>query len=327
MLKTVIFAIPVFLMLLPLVGCQQQKDNSTYAPLPKAALGPDIPKKGYLVEEIKDRVYWVSGGPYQALIVATGDGVIIVDAPPIIGKNMLNAVSDVTNETVKYFIYSHSHTDHVGAAGVFPKNTIYIAHEKAADRLEMIKDPNRPVPSVTFSDNYVLKLGNQRVELSYKGVNHEPGSIFIYLPEQKVLMLVDMIWPGWVPFKRFGLAEDVKGYFDVFDQVLEYDFDYFVGGHLTRWGNRQDVLDTKEYVMDIKASVGKALQTVDFMAIAKKTGFENKWLWFKTYFDTVAETCAKAVVPNWIDRLGGADVFTVDNCEATAMHFFTNASQ
>jgi len=121
MLKKLNLAVPVFLMLLPLAGCQQQKDISTYAPLPKAALGPNIPKKGYLVEEIKDRIYWVSGGPYQALIVATGDGVIIVDAPPSIGKNMLNAVSDVTNETVKYFIYSHSHTDHVGAAGFFRK--------------------------------------------------------------------------------------------------------------------------------------------------------------------------------------------------------------
>ena len=140
-------------------------------------------------------------------------------------------------------------------------------------------------------------------------------------------MLVDMIWPGWVPFKRFGIAEDVKGYFDVFDQVLEYDFDYFVGGHLTRWGNRQDVLVAKEHIMDLKANARKALRTVDFMAIGKKTGFENKWLWFKTYFNTVAETCAKAVVPNWIDRLGGADIFTIDNCEATVMYFFTSASQ
>ena len=87
-MKTIILAVPVFLMLLSFVGAQQHKDISTYAPLPKAALGPDIPKKGFLVKEIKDRVYWVSGGPYQALIVATGNGVIIVDAPPSIGKNM-----------------------------------------------------------------------------------------------------------------------------------------------------------------------------------------------------------------------------------------------
>lgn len=33
--------------------------NATTIPLPEAAKGPPIPAKGYLVEQIRDDLYWV----------------------------------------------------------------------------------------------------------------------------------------------------------------------------------------------------------------------------------------------------------------------------
>ncbi len=53
-----------------------------------------------------------------------------------------------------------------------------------------------PAPTVTFSDSYTLTVGNQTLELEHKGPNHNAGSIFIYAPKQKVVMLVDVIFPG-----------------------------------------------------------------------------------------------------------------------------------
>ena len=117
-------------------------------------------------------------------------------------------------------------------------------------------------------------------------------------------MLVDVIFPGWVPFKDMALAKSVSGFIKAHDHVLAYDFDTFVGGHLTRLGNRKDVM----------ANAQKALQSVNFMAIAKKTGFQNRWALFKTYLDAVAEDCAKATLAKWINVLGGADVFTFSHC-------------
>ena len=58
----------------------------------------------------------------------------------------------------------------------------------------------------------------------------------------------------------------------------------------------------------------KAFQTVDFNEIAGEVGYENKWLLFKVYLDSLAEACAADTIPIWIDRLGGADVFTFDHC-------------
>ncbi len=285
------------------------------APVPESARGPAIPReKGYLVQQVRDGLYWVTDGTYQAMFLTTGQGVIAVDAPPSIGKNLLKAIADVTSEPVTHVIYSHSHKDHIGAAGLFPKTATYIAHADTAALLARAKDPDRPVPTVTFADAYTLKVGTQTLVLDYKGVNHEPGNIFIYAPRQKVLMLVDVIVPGWVPFKYLALAKDVSGFIGAHDAVLGYDFDTFIGGHLTRLGTRQDVEIQREYVADLKANAATANQTTDFMTIAKQTGFDNRWLLFNTYLNAVAQACTDATLPKWINRLGGADVFTFDNC-------------
>jgi hypothetical protein len=57
---------------------------------------------------------------------------------------------------------------------------------------------------------------------------HESGNIFIYAPNQKVLMLVDVIFPGWTPFKDLAMAQDVPEFIAAHDKVLEYDFDTFI---------------------------------------------------------------------------------------------------
>ena len=47
---------------------------------------------------------------------------------------------------------------------------------------------------------------------------------------QRVLMLVDIVAPGWVPWSQLTIATDVPGYIASYDQILAYDFEYFVGG-------------------------------------------------------------------------------------------------
>ena len=285
------------------------------APVPESSIGPQIDfSKGYLVEEISDGLYWVTEGAYQGMFLVTGDGVIAVDAPPSIGQNYLNAIKEVTDEPITHVIYSHSHIDHIGAANMFPENATTISHKLTAEKLKLKDDPNRPVPTITFEDKYTLEVGNQKLELEYNGPIHAPGNIFIYAPQQKVLMVVDVIFPGWVPFKDLAMAEDVPFFLNAHDKILEYDFETFIGGHLTRLGTSEDVKIQKEYFDDIQKNAGTANQQVDFMAIAQKVGFENLWLVFQIYADTVSQQCTDATVPKWIDRLGGADLFTYDHC-------------
>ncbi len=305
----------------PLASAQEATPPATpvadapgeFGPVPADALGPAIPGSGYLVEEIEGGLYWVTDGLYQAMFLTTGEGVIVVDAPPTIGANLSLAIAEVTDEPVTHLVYTHHHADHIGAATQFGNVTI-VAHEDTAALLERSADPNRPLPTETFANRYTLTVGTQTLQLDYPGNNHEPGNIFVYAPAQRVLMVVDIVFPGWVPFPDLAIAEDVPGFVAAHDTMLEYDFTTFVGGHLTRLGSREDVEMARDYVLDVQANAGQALQTVDFNAIAVEVGYENPWALFDVYLSAVAQACADATIPEWEDRLGGADVFTHSHC-------------
>lgn len=302
--------------LLLLSGATVYAQDEPHAPVPETARGVGIDfEKGYALEEVAEGVYWVTNGSTQVIFLTTGDGVVVVDAPPDIGENYLRAIAEVTDEPVTHVIYSHAHQDHIGS-GVFGDDVTYVAHEATAQLLEQANDANRPLPDITFSDEYVLEVGNQTIEVSYQGNNHEPGNIFIYLPEHRILTVIDVVWVGWVPFSYLGLAEDVPGFYRAYEQILDYDFDIFVGGHVGRYGSREDVETGLAYLNDVRAASLTALQSVDLYAIANEYGFENPWLTLDVYFNALAETCAEIVEPAWVDRLGGADVWTRDNCYA-----------
>jgi glyoxylase-like metal-dependent hydrolase (beta-lactamase superfamily II) len=304
----------------------ESKTNNTEStgttPLPDAAKGPSIPSKGYLVGELGDNLYSVTDGAYNTMFLVTDQGVVAVDAPPSLGEKYLKAIAEVTGKPIKYLIYSHAHIDHIGAAGLFPKNVSVIAQEETARELQSAKAVAKnasmvpPIPTITFSKNYTLALGNQTLKLDYNGPNHLPGNIFIYAPKQKVLMLVDIVFPGWVPFPYLAIAKDAAGFIKAHDIALDkYDFDKFVGGHLTRLGTRNDVAIQKEFIDDLKNAATKANQEVLFSKVAQQVGrFDNPWLIFSKYIDAVNEKCTQLVLPKWENRLGGAREFMSTHC-------------
>jgi glyoxylase-like metal-dependent hydrolase (beta-lactamase superfamily II) len=296
--------------------------NTTQTQIPESAIGPEIPEKGYLVEEIRDNLYWVTDGIYNTMFLVTDEGVVAVDAPPSIGQNYLKAIAEVTDKPITHVIYSHAHLDHIGAAGIFPKNATYIAHQDTASELQRARSLASnvsaipPVPTTTFPNDYTLQIGNQTLNLDYYGENHMSGNLFIYAPNQKTLLLIDVIFPGWVPFAYLALAEDVTGFIEAHDIALNnYDFDTFVGGHLTRLGTRDDVVNQQEFVSDLERAAAKANSEVQFADIAMQVGsFDNPWLLFSKYIDAVDENCVQTMLPKWGDRLGGAEAFMPTHC-------------
>jgi len=306
-----------------------EQTAESVAPIPESARGPAIPQdKGYFVEEISDGLYWVTEGVYQMMFLTTGEGVIVVDAPPTIGENILKAIKEVTDEPITHVIYGHSHADHIGSAGLFPSDATYIAHVDTATALAKERPypfgvfaggAPVPAPTITFDNTYTLTVGAQTLELAYKGPIHKSGNIFIYAPKQKVLMLVDIIFPGWTPFKGLAVAEDVPAFVEAHDLVLDYDFDTFVGGHVGRLGTREDVEIQKEHVLDMQANAAQAMQTVDFNAIASEVGFENTWLLFDTYFDALGNECARLTNEKWVGRLAAVDVFSKKHCDVIGL--------
>jgi hypothetical protein len=126
-------------------------------------------------------------------------------------------------------------------------------------------------------------------------------------------MLVDVVFPGWVPFAYLAESQNIPGWLEAPAQALGYPFHILIGGHLTRLGTRDDVVIQQEYVADLKAQTASAIDTFNVADVYKSVDPANPWAIFRGYLDGVAAQAANAVIPRWIDRLGGADVYTLSN--------------
>jgi glyoxylase-like metal-dependent hydrolase (beta-lactamase superfamily II) len=282
--------------------------------IPGNARGPARDLSGGLaVEEIGDRLFLVTDGDYQAMVADTGEGVVAFDAPW--GEEYAAAIRRVTPAPVSHVVYSHSHYDHIGGAGQFGA-AVVVAHRATADILSRHADHRRPVPTVTFDREMTLDAGPHRIELRYHGPSHQDGNIFIYLPRHRVLMLVDVVVPGWVPFHALGGATDVAGYLDAHDTAPGYAFDMLVAGHLTRTGTASDVHVQREYLHDVRRACTQARRSVNPGDIAAATGTDDRWQFASAYFDHLAGVAAGDVLPHWANRLGGAAAFTHSHCLA-----------
>jgi len=300
--------------------------NSVYDARVQAGMD-DLMSKGYYTDSIGGGIHYVKDGWYYQLVVEHDDGLIVVDAPPsngeyFLGGRILQAIGEISDKPITHVIYSHHHRDHIGAAAVFDPDVTIIAQDECAALVERANDPQRPPVTETFTDSYTLSVGGQTLQLDYHGDIHCNGNIFIYHPGEKMLMNIDVIFPGWVPFSSLAMASNLHGFMDGHDLALGYDFDTFVPGHLTRLGNREDVEVQKAYFNDLIDTAMKYLDDVSparnamdapvtFMSAAEDAGgWTNPWLIFDTYINGVTDLVCSEVLPRWQGRLGGADVFT-----------------
>ena len=297
---------------------------SEYAAVPAKDVLPVDAGKGYRVESFGGGVYMVTEGVYQMMLVVSDAGVIVVDAPPTIGPKILKAVQDVAPKAkIAALIYSHAHIDHIGFAGEIVKTNpamTIVAHEETKKILERANDPARPLPTLTFKsqdENYPFKLGNQTLQLQYPGANHQPGNIGIYHPKQKVLMLVDVIFPGWMMWRRFAVSQDIPGYFNVVKTLnARWDYKVLIAGHVGRAGTRSDVDAQLEFMTDLHNAAYEGLKTIKPGTTVNPENGNNPWAFFRDYIDQVTNHCVNKVSPKWASRLAAFDVWIYDQCVA-----------
>ena len=289
----------------------------TYFPVPDAAKGSAVdPAKGFRTQQLGEGLYMITDGAYQSMFMTYENGVVVVDAPAPFASRIRPAIAEVTDKPITHLVYSHFHSDHIAGARELGGQPIIIAQTETNRLLARANDPNRPLATVTFDREYRLSVGTQVLELSYHGAAHAPGNIFIYAPKQKTLMVIDVIFPGWMPWRRLALAQDIPALFDQVKEISSWDFVTLVGGHVARTGTHADVAMQLAFMEDLKAAAQTALKTTMPGQGLSVSDRGNPWAAFDNYIDRVALDCVNQLTPKWSEKLAAYDVYIWDQCYA-----------
>ncbi|HEY0684975.1 MAG TPA: MBL fold metallo-hydrolase [Steroidobacter sp.] len=138
-----------------------------------------------------------------SLIVATGDGVIVVDGQGDVPQTrlMIENIRKLTPEPIKYVVIASDHGDHVGGNAAFKEaypNVVFIGSPASQKRLA--KDPNPP--TMLVSEQRSLRLGAIQMEVLNLGRAHTGGDLVAWLPESNVLFLGEVFLRDVFPAMR-----------------------------------------------------------------------------------------------------------------------------
>src|SRR5215216_3058205 len=158
------------------------------------------------LQQFADDTYAFVNSGYISLFIVTDEGVIATDPGSQSGPERAEAyraaITSVTDQPVRYLVYSHDHADHATGGEIFADTATFISHRNAVEKLASLNDPSTPVPEIAFNDELSIELGGKTIELYYTGRNHSDNSIVLLYPERRLLFAVDFIWVNALPFQN-----------------------------------------------------------------------------------------------------------------------------
>jgi glyoxylase-like metal-dependent hydrolase (beta-lactamase superfamily II) len=214
------------------------------------------------VQQFAEDTYAFVNSGYVSAFIVTSDGVIATDPGSQQGPERAEAykaaIAAVTDQPVRYLVYSHHHADHAIGGEVFADTATFISHRNAFHQLVSLGDARTPLPQITFTDVLTLELSGASVELIYTGRNHSDSSIVLFYPARRVLFAVDFIPVDSLPYQNLPDA-----FPDEWIESLRWidenlDFDTLIPGHPPVPGTKADVGEMRQYLEDLMASVRSA---------------------------------------------------------------------
>ena len=284
------------------------------------------PETQLYVEEVKPNLFYVTGGIYQSAFLRTVEGVIVFDAPPSFAHKLPAVIAEhAPDAPITHLVYSHGHADHVGGASVFGdiRDLEVVAPVEVARSIAEEGAPTILPPTITYEEQYELTVGGEEVELKTASYHAEDADAIIYLPRQKFLMAVDTITTGEAPFMNFGAIADAGAYMTMFDELLAYDFDLLLSGHVSILGTRADLLENKEYAVDVRDSILTLMPTFQerFGETFAAFGYENANLAYRSVIEQMRDECSTDIIDRWQDRLSVVDVWADSHCETMILYY------
>lgn len=188
--------------------------------------------------------------PANAACIETGDGLVLVDTPmmPEDISHWKDFIENLKTPGIEHIIATHHHFDHIvgnnqlGGKVIMQEKAFEAMEEEGKALLEALA-PNLPgitqkqidfllsepfrSPRITFGDRMCLKLGQLTIQLFNVG-GHSPGSLCVYVEEEKVLMTGDNVTCGQHPFR--GHADHLE-WIEALRWMKGLDIDRIIPGH------------------------------------------------------------------------------------------------
>lgn len=228
------------------------------------------------------------------------NGVLVVESliNGTLASQLLGEIRKRTTLPIRYLVNTSYHGDHCYGNFVFPSSTTIIGHRATKEYLDTkfeddrkfmlgLMGPGRGIEQViprssdlTLTDRISVDLGGRKVEVLHIGFVQTPGDVVVWLPDEKIVFLGNMIQapPPAIPWLLEGHHREAIATLGRLYDMLD-DRALIVPGH-GRPMRRADILYSVQYLTsldkEIETAVARGLtleQTQKAVEMQKYSGY------------------------------------------------------
>lgn len=219
----------------------------------------------------------------NAGFVVTDDGVVVFDAlgTPALGRAMIEAVREVTEQPIRRVIVSHYHADHMYGLSAFRdigadiwargEGRRYLASDGARRRLDQRRDMLGPwmgdqsplVPADRWlelprGERMSFRMGGVEFVLISAGFAHARDDLMLLVPDEQLMFAGDIYAAGRIPFVEDG---DTRGWLTAMQQMEDAAPTIVVPGHgrVSR-DLDEDIRLTRDYIRFLRERMRAAVE-------------------------------------------------------------------
>ncbi|MCP5360053.1 MAG: hypothetical protein R3E75_05330 [Steroidobacteraceae bacterium] len=148
-------------------------------------------------EKLADGLYAFRQGAYRSLFLVGKEGVIVTDpVSPKFAKAFRAEIAKITDQPVRYVVYSESHWDRISGGQIFKdEGAKFVAQQRCADNLRETPHPDVVPPDITYDQSYRVALGDQALDLHYFGPSLDTCLSVLVAQPAKMMMIVNLVIP------------------------------------------------------------------------------------------------------------------------------------
>lgn len=221
--------------------------------------------------------YENSGHNNNLSFIVTGEGVVVVNGGAAYGlaKALHDEIKAVTDQEVKlvfnengqgHAVLGNNYWTDLGVPVVAHVDAAEVVEATGGTLLDVMQGYNRDkaegtvvqVPTETFEDEYIVEMGDFRIEARYLGTAHSPGDIIVWLPKQSLVISGDMAFhERMLPiFQDTYTAEWIETWENEFEPL---DATYVIPGHGHPTNMDQVRRYTRDYLVYLREKIGAHL--------------------------------------------------------------------
>jgi len=242
--------LPTALLALAVAACGDSQPQTDTAPDTESAAPavPDVVRtadpaaRGYTdadfprVQEIAPDVY-----TYEALrtfgddrvatvsmFVVTTEGVLVADGQGSAEETqaLIDAIGEVTDQTITTVVVGSDHPDHSGGNSAFPASATFLAHPTSAARLS--ERGGTPGTIETVETEQELIMGGKTIRVLHLGRAHTGGDLIVHLPQESVVFLGEVFMNRVFPSMASSFPQEWVG---TIQEAEALRADVYVPGH------------------------------------------------------------------------------------------------